>query len=122
MTGANTGLDALSEYMKDGLLVLPTHTCSYIIAENPRFSVTDSPSCVDILTDLFRKRCGIVRSWHPTHSVAALGKSAEEFTIGQERFDTPCTRKSCWGKLFDYKATFLLIGVDLRRCTYIHSI
>ncbi|MDF2858409.1 MAG: family N-acetyltransferase [Neobacillus sp.] len=120
--GAETVLDALTEYMKDGLLVFPTHTWSYINAENPRFHVSESPSCVGLLTELFRKRPGVVRSWHPTHSVAALGKNAREFVAGNEKFDTPCARESSWGKLLDQKATILLIGVDLRRCTYIHGV
>lgn len=42
--GADTVLDVLSEYMKDGLLVLPTHTWSYINATNPRFDVLNSLS------------------------------------------------------------------------------
>jgi aminoglycoside 3-N-acetyltransferase len=120
--GADTVLDALSEYMKDGLLVLPTHTWSYIKAENPKFYVEDSPSCIGILTELFRKRPGVVRSLHPTHSVAALGKDAEEFVEGNESFDTPCARDSSWGKLLDRKAKIMLIGVDLRRNTFIHGI
>jgi aminoglycoside 3-N-acetyltransferase len=120
--GADTVLDALSEYMENGLLVFPTHTWSYIKAENPRFFVNDSPSCVGLLTELFRKRPGVVRSWHPTHSVAALGKGARELVAGNENFDTPCARGSSWGKLLDQKATILLIGVDLRRCTYIHGV
>jgi aminoglycoside 3-N-acetyltransferase len=120
--GANTVLDVLTEYMKDGLLVLPTHTWAYINADNPRFSVQDSPSCVGILPELFRKRPGVVRSWHPTHSVAALGADAEEFTMGDERWDTPCARGSAWGKLLDRKADIVLLGVDLRRNTFIHGI
>ncbi len=120
--GADTVLDALSEYMKNGLLVFPTHTWSYINAENPRFYVDKSASCVGLLTELFRKRPGVVRSWHPTHSVAALGKGAREFVEGNEKFDTPCARESSWGKLLDQEATILLIGVDLRRCTYIHGV
>lgn len=120
--GADTVLDALSEYMENGLLVLPTHTWSYINADNPRFSVTDSPSCVGILTELFRKRPGVIRSWHPTHSVAALGKEAAEFTAGDERWDTPCARGSVWGKLLDRRAEIMLLGVDLRRNTFIHGI
>ncbi|OMC66953.1 AAC(3) family N-acetyltransferase [Paenibacillus odorifer] len=120
--GANTVLDALSEYMKDGLLVLPTHTWAYINADNPRFFVQDSPSCVGILPELFRKRPGVVRSWHPTHSVAALGVDAEAFTAGDERWDTPCARGSVWGKLLDRKAEIVLLGVDLRRNTFIHGI
>lgn len=120
--GADTVLDALSEYMKEGLLVLPTHTWSYINAKNPRFEVENSPSCVGILPELFRKREGVIRSYHPTHSVAALGKDAVAFTQGDERFDTPCHRESAWGKLLDRKATIMLLGVDLRRNTFIHGI
>ncbi|WP_150272726.1 AAC(3) family N-acetyltransferase [Paenibacillus tepidiphilus] len=120
--GADTVLDALSEYMKDGLLVLPTHTWSYINAENPRFYVDRSPVCVGILPELFRKRPEVVRSWHPTHSVAALGRDAAEFTSGDHRFDTPCARGSAWGKLLGRQATILLVGVDLRRNTFIHGV
>ncbi|KOY14700.1 AAC(3) family N-acetyltransferase [Paenibacillus xylanivorans] len=120
--GADTVLDALTEYMKDGLLVLPTHTWSTINADNPMFHVESSPCCVGILPELFRKRPEVVRSWHPTHSVAALGRDAEAFTKDDHLFDTPCARGSAWGKLLDRKATILLIGVDLKRNTFIHGI
>lgn len=120
--GADTVLDAYTAYMKDGLLVLPTHTWSYIKADNPRFYVDQSPSCIGILPELFRNRPGVVRSWHPTHSVAALGQDAVEFTKDDHLFDTPCARGSAWGKLLDRKATILLVGVDLRRNTFIHGV
>ena len=120
--GAETVLSALSDYMEDGLLVLPTHTWEYIKGDNPRFYVADSPSCVGILPELFRKRHGVVRSLHPTHSVAALGKDAVDFTAGDEQFDTPCARNSAWGKLLDRQAQIILVGVDLRRNTFIHGV
>ncbi|RAV22589.1 AAC(3) family N-acetyltransferase [Paenibacillus contaminans] len=120
--GPDTVLDALSEYMKDGLLVLPTHTWASINQDNPEFHVSESPSCVGILTEVFRKRPGIWRSLHPTHSVAALGSDAEEFVSGDEKFDTPCARGSVWGKLLDRRAVIMLIGVDLTRNTFIHGI
>lgn len=120
--GADTVLDAFTSYMKDGLLVLPTHTWSYINAENPRFDVQQSKVCVGILPELFRQRPGVVRSWHPTHSVAALGRDAAEFTRDDHHFDTPCARGSAWGKLLDRQATILLVGVDLKRNTFIHGI
>lgn len=119
---ADAVLDALSEYTKDGLLVLPTHTWAYIKAVNPKFYVADSPSCIGILPEIFRKRTGVVRSLHPTHSVAALGKDAVEFVSGNELFDTPCARGSSWGKLLDRKAKIMLLGVDLRRNTFIHGV
>lgn len=120
--GADTVLDALSEYMKEGLLVLPTHTWSYINTTNPKFDVVHSEVCVGILPELFRKRKGVIRSWHPTHSVAALGKDAVEFVKDNELWDTPCARKSPWGKLLDLDAQIMLLGVDLRRNTFIHGV
>lgn len=120
--GADTVLDALSEYMAEGLLVLPTHTWSYIKTDNPRFYVATSPVCVGILPELFRSRKEVYRSSHPTHSVAALGKDAEAFVAGDERFDTPCHRESAWGRLLDRKATIILVGVDQKRNTFIHGI
>lgn len=120
--GADTVLDALMEYMSEGLLVLPTHTWSYINAANPKFEVEHSKVCVGILPELFRKREGVVRSLHPTHSVAAIGKGKEAFIEGNEKWDTPCARQSPWGKLLDHKAQIMLLGVDLRRNTFIHGV
>lgn len=119
---ADTVLDAFSEFMKDGLLVFPTHTWANVNEEQPKFYVEESPSHIGILTELFRKRPGVVRSLHPTHSVAALGKDAEEFTVNNENYDTPAARGSSWGKLLDRKAKILLVGVDLIRNTFIHGI
>lgn len=120
--GAQTVLDALCEYMAEGLLVFPTHTWSYINETNPRFYVKDSECCIGILPELFRKRKEVVRSLHPTHSVAALGKDAKSFIADNELWDTPCARQSPWGKLLDRQAEIMLIGVDLRRNTFIHGI
>ncbi|MDQ1909640.1 AAC(3) family N-acetyltransferase [Paenibacillus sp. GD4] len=120
--GPNTVLDALSEYMAEGLLVLPTHTWSTINSENPRFYVKDSPTCVGILTEWFRQRPGVVRSLHPTHSVAALGRDAESFVAGDEQSETPCGYQTAWRRLLERQATILLLGVDLRRNTFIHGV
>ncbi|WP_438350029.1 AAC(3) family N-acetyltransferase [Paenibacillus sp. FA6] len=120
--GADTVINMLSEFMEDGLLVFPTHTWANINASNPVYYVEESPSCIGILPEIFRKRPGVVRSWHPTHSVAALGEGAESFTTGDEVFDTPCARGSAWGKLLDRQATILLVGVDLRRNTFMHGV
>ena len=120
--GAETVLDALCEYMAEGLLVFPTHTWAYINETNPKFYVESSECCIGILPELFRKRKGVVRSLHPTHSVAAFGKDALSFIADNEFWDTPCARQSPWGKLLDRQAEIMLIGVDLRRNTFIHGI
>ncbi len=120
--GADTVLDALSSYMSEGMLVLPTHTWDRIGPDEPIFSVTETPSCVGILTELFRKRPGVVRSSHPTHSIAALGKDAQAYTAGDAFFNTPCHRNGPWGRLLDRRATILFIGVDLTKNTYMHGV
>ena len=58
----------------------------------------------------------------PTHSVAVIGKDKEDFIRDNELWDTPCARKSPWGKLLDMEAQIMLLGVDLRRNTFIHGI
>ncbi|PKL12715.1 MAG: AAC(3) family N-acetyltransferase, partial [Spirochaetae bacterium HGW-Spirochaetae-8] len=119
---ADSVLDAWESYMQEGLLVLPTHTWATVDAEQPVFSVKDSPSCIGILPELFRKRPGVFRSGHPTHSVAARGLDAESFVRGDECKTTPCARDSAWGRLLDRNATVLFVGVGLSRDTFIHGV
>ena len=120
--GADAVLDALSEYMKDGLLVLPTHTWATVKDERNVFDVLREPSCVGILPELFRKRPGVVRSLHPTHSVAALGREAEDYVSGEEYARTPCARRGCWGKLYDRGASILFLGCRLTSNTFLHGV
>ena len=106
---ADTVLDAFIEYFSDGLLIFPTHTWRQINEEHNVFDPMTEPACVGILPNLFMKRPGVVRSWHPTHSVAALGRGAQEYVKGEEQWDTPCPRGGCWGKLYDLAAKILLL-------------
>ena len=121
--GANGVLDALIEYFsKDGLLVFPTLSYNIYAHEDMLFSYNDTPSVVGLLSEMFRTRAGVIRSMHPTHSVAALGKKAQEFTSNHEE-KTPCSRTSPWGKLYDYNAKILFIGVkNISCCTYFHAV
>ena len=121
--GADAVLDALMEYFQDhGLLVFPTLTY-HLNQSNPVFSVLDTPSQVGLLSDLFRKRPGVLRSLHPTHSVAAWGRDAAGFIAGHEMFSTPCARNSPWGRLADRKAKILFIGTKNICCnTFLHGV
>lgn len=122
--GADTVLDAWCEYMQPGLLIFPTHTWKYIGAGKHQ-SVFDSrtlPACVGILPELFRHLPGVVRSLHPTHSVAALGKGAAAYTAGEQARHSPAPREGCWGKLLDLDATILFLGCTLRSNTFIHGV
>jgi len=118
----DTVLDALMEYMKPGLLVLASHTWANVRKSNPVMDVLHTPSCVGVLTEMFRKRDGVYRSLHPTHSVAAIGKGAEEFIAGDEKLNTPCGEGGAYNKLWERDAQILLIGVNFSRNTFIHGI
>lgn len=119
---ADTVLDAFMKYMEEGLLIFPTHTWAQINNQYNIFKPETEPSCVGILSNLFFKRPNVVRSWHPTHSVAAYGKDAAEYVSGEERWDTPCPRGGCWGRLYDRKAKILFLGCSLKRNTFLHSV
>ncbi len=115
-------LDTLIYYFKDGLLLFPTHTWGYIKNDGDVFDVKNSIPNVGILPTLFLKREGVIRSLHPTHSMAGIGNLAKEYLKGEENIDTPCSPKGVYGRLFDIDAKILLIGVNHVKNTYIHSV
>ena len=120
--GAETVVDALMEYFEQGLLMVPTHTWKQMGEEYNVFDPEMEPACVGIIPNLFMKREGVVRSLHPTHSIAAYGKMAAEYIKGEENIATPCAPEGCWGRLLDIEAKILLIGVTHVRNTFIHGI
>lgn len=118
----DTVLDALMEYMQQGLLVLGSHTWNNVDEDNPVMDVLYTPSCIGAMTELFRKRPGVHRSLHPTHSLSAFGADAEAFLSGEEYINTPCGEGGAYHKLWQRNAQILLIGVNFGRNTYIHGI
>jgi aminoglycoside 3-N-acetyltransferase len=120
--GADTVLDAWMEYFKDGLLLLPTHTWKTVNADNPVYNPYTTPSCVGLLTNMFMKRDGVIRSLHPTHSMSGYGKNAAEYLAGEEYNNTPCTPGGCYDRLKEVGGKVLLVGVGHERNTYIHSV
>ena len=119
---ADTVLDTFMEYFSEGRVMFPTHTWAQMSEEYNIFDPAKEPACVGILPNLFMKRDGVVRSLHPTHSMAVYGKDAETYIRGEENCTTPCTPGGCWDRLRDIDAKILLIGVNHIRNTYIHSI
>lgn len=118
-------LDSLIDYMETGLLLLPSHTwesVNSVNTENPVMDVRTTPSCVGILPELFRKRPGVHRSLHPTHSVCGLGRYAVDFLAGDHLADTPCGFRTVYRRIYEQNGQILLIGVDFMSNTFIHGI
>lgn len=74
--GAEIVVDALLDVIgKYGTLIVPTHTYN----ADP-FDAKTTPSVCGAITEAVRNRPNAVRSQHPTHSMAAIGRYAEELT------------------------------------------
>lgn len=120
--GADTLIDALQETLSQGTLVIPTHSWNNVTLDNPVFNVQTTPCCVGVLPEVFRTREGVIRSLHPTHSLAFWGRDAAMLAKGEEKLNTPCSPQSCYGKLIKRDSYILLVGVNFGRNTMIHCI
>lgn len=120
--GADTVVDAFMEYFRDGLFLTPAHTWKQMGPSYRVFDPASEPACVGIIPNIFLSRPGVVRSLHPTHSIAAYGPQASDYIRGEENLHTPCAPGGCWDRLRNVHAKILLAGVTHTRNTYIHSI
>ncbi len=120
--GADGVIDAFTEYLSDGLFLVPTHTWGSVCAEQPVFDVSSSVPCVGAVPKAAAFRQDGVRSLHPTHSVWACGKGAEDFIKNEENALSPCPPGFAWDRLAAVGAKILLIGVGNDKNTFIHSI
>ena len=61
---------------KKGLLMMPSFNFPYYMGRNDDefFDVKNTPSCVGVISDEFRKHPEVVRSLNPSHSIAVYGK------------------------------------------------
>src|SRR5467141_3960112 len=87
----------------DGTILMPTlpfnGTAVDYAATEPLFDVRRTLSRQGLITEVFRRSPHVVRSLHPTHSVAAWGRKARELIADHELAGTPCGRATPWGRL-----------------------
>lgn len=120
--GADTVIDTLLSVLSDGTLLIPSLSYETVTADFPVFSAKDTPSCVGKISETFRKRKGVVRSVHPTHSVCGFGKYAEEILSKHINSSTPAGENSPFALLPKYHGKVLMLGCGLRPNTSMHAI
>lgn len=120
--GADGLIDALKEYLCDGLLLIPTHTWAVVNAANPHFDVRSTVPNIGTLSRVAAFRQDGVRSLHPTHSMAAFGKNAREYIQGEEKSSTPAPVGGALSRLYELGGKVLLVGVGHERNTYLHAV
>jgi hypothetical protein len=107
---------------KDGTLLMPTTpfrrgAIEYALTD-PIFDARQTVSQMGLVTEIFRRSQGVVRSNHPTHSVAAWGRHASAMIAGHEQADTPCGRLSPYARLLEHQGKILLAGVADHTMTF----
>ena len=120
--GADGLIDAMKEYLCDGLLLIPTHTWANVNAANPHFDVRSTVPCIGTLAKVAAFRPDGVRSLHPTHSMAAFGKKARAYIQGEESSATPAPVGGALSRLYELGGYVLLVGVGHERNTFLHAI
>lgn len=114
--GADAVINALLEAIgEDGTLVMPAFT----FPPDSVFDPQTTRSTVGLIAKTFRKRNGVLRSLHPTHSVAALGPLAKHLVDGHPTatalgLDSPLHRLALSG------GYILLLGVQHTSNAMIH--
>ncbi len=119
--GAGAVIDAFLEVLDpaQGTLVVPTLCQKDVGRRFETWDIRRSPSDVGAITEAGRLHPDAIRSDHPTHSVAAIGRQAAEITTGHA---TAHGRPSPWGPaafgfgspwqwLYDHDAHYLFLGV-----------
>jgi aminoglycoside 3-N-acetyltransferase len=91
-------------------------------AEDPLFNARRTPSAMGLMSEVFRRGDQVVRSLHPTHSVAARGPLAQELTSDHHLSDDPCGAETPWMRLVDVDAKILFLGATVRANTMLHGV
>jgi aminoglycoside N3'-acetyltransferase len=125
--GADGFLDFLIDRLgPDGTLLMPSFptggAMEDFVRENPEVDLRVIPSQSGYLTESFRKRPGVRRSFHPTHPICALGRRAEELLAAHEEARGPNGVGSPFDKLFHADGMILRIGTDANTpCHYVQE-
>lgn len=121
--GVRAVISTLSELIgAEGTLVMPAHSWQAMEEGCRTFDVRLTPSCVGAITEGFRKMPGVVRSLHPTHSVAAFGPRANWLVEGHELASTPCGAGTPYAKALDQDSQILFLGIGLDYNTAFHTL
>ena len=120
-------VEALCELVgeKGNLLMvsIPFRGSGYDYLEKGKpFKVLKTMSMMGLITEMFRRREGTLRSVHPTHPVLAIGKDAEWLVEGHERCRYPCGPDSPFDKFRSLHGKILFYDVSFGAITFFHHV
>ncbi len=86
------------------------------------FDAKRSPTVLGLLPELARRHPRAYRSLHPTASITAIGKHAEELTSTHHRDVYPCGSQSPMHKMLKYKARIIGLGEKVVSLSFVHTV
>jgi aminoglycoside 3-N-acetyltransferase len=92
------------------------------LALNKTFDVRKTLSMMGLVTEMFRRRPGTLRSLHPTHPVLASGKDATWLVADHERCLYPCGPGSPFEKFSQRGGKILFFDVSFGAITFFHHV
>lgn len=105
------------------MVSLPFRGSAYdYLAQGKPFNVKKTISMMGLVTEMFRRRAGTLRSLHPTHPVLACGKDAAWLVADHERCLYPCGTGSPFEKFHQLKGKILFFDVTFRSITFFHFV
>ncbi|MFN2406719.1 MAG: AAC(3) family N-acetyltransferase [Pyrinomonadaceae bacterium] len=122
--GPATVISALRSWISPrAVLALPTHTWSYPDKNGvaPIYDYTATPSLVGAITNYYWPQPGVLRSLHPSHSLACSGPEAEELSAGHEFCETPCGAGTPYQRIAEGNSSVLMFGATLDAYTLFHT-
>jgi aminoglycoside 3-N-acetyltransferase len=113
-----------SSVSQSGTLLMPsmpfTGSALEYVQSGQTFDVRRTPSQMGLVTELFRRSAGTIRSLHPTHPVIANGPRADELVRDHPLANTPCGEHSPFAKLVAADGKIALLGTGIGVLTFYH--
>ena len=103
------------------MVSLPYSSSSYEYLQKLKvFDVTKTPSHMGMISESFRRREDVLRSFHPTHPVLALGPKAEWITANHDKCLYGCGPGSPFEKLSQLGGKVVFFNVPCTTMTLFH--
>jgi aminoglycoside 3-N-acetyltransferase len=128
-SGFREGVDAIIDTFLDAvgsagnllMVSLPYRSSSYeYLTKSTCFDVNTTPSQMGLISELFRRRRGVLRSLHPTHPVLAYGPQATSIVAGHEHCVFPCGPGTPFEKLLTMNGKAVFFNVPFSTFTFLH--
>lgn len=119
-------INLLKDMMGEGgTLLMPTFPFTgsqyHYVQRQKVFNVNRTPSQVGLFTELFRRSEGVIRSFHPTHPVAAWGRHSKEL-VAEHHLGTAFGEKSPVCKMQQYDGLMAGLGVTPKYCFTLYHV